>query len=129
MSKIKKQIIIVGFLLLNIKSFSFQINELKFGEKIKVGTSKTKEFIITNNTNISKIYKLEVEKKKNIKIFPNVFTLNPLSKRYFKIKVNANEPKGKYDYFLVIKEMNKDSSINSLDLNKTIRIKQNYIVE
>ena len=128
MRKIRKLATLVGVLVLSTITFAFEISDLKFGESVKVGEKKFKEYTLTNNTTTDKIYKLGIEGQNPIKITPNAITLKPLQEKKFKIEVEGKEPIGKHDYFLTIKEINKDQSTDRVDINKTIRIKQTYTV-
>lgn len=130
MIKIKKTLFFLGNFLLNIHLFSFEINDLKFGEKIARGETKIKEYVLGNNSLYSKIYKLEIEgKDKNIEVFPNLINLNSMESSKFEIRVLGNKPKGNYKYFLVIKEIKKEKVQNSVSLNKVVRIQQEYSIE
>ena len=128
MRKIKKLATLVGVLILSIANFAFEISDLRFGEIVKVGEKKVKEYTLTNNTTTEKIYKLGIEGDNLIKIIPNTMTLKPLQEKKFKIEVEGNNIVGKHEYFLNIKEINKEQSKDKVDINKTIRIKQTYTV-
>lgn len=117
---------------INLYSFSFSLNDLKFDEKVKQGSSKTKEYILSNNNNDTKIYTLSIEDSKkdaNIKIQPKNLIIDPLVDKKFNIEIKGTQNKGNYDYFLVIKELNKSDSKKGVTINKVIKIKQKYTIE
>lgn len=113
-------------LLLNTFSYGFKINDLNFNEKISRGESQTKEFVLTNNDTNSKIYRILIEGDEDVKVMPNILTIDYLSSKKIKIKVDANKSKGDYSYFLVIKEIEKQLKEQGVDINKIIKIKQSY---
>lgn len=110
-------------------SFAFKIDELKFGKEIEAGKIGSKIFTLTNNNSESIIYKIAIEGKENVKISPKLVNLYPKEEKRFEIKIEAEKIKGEYDYFLVIKEIRKEKLKKDIDINKTVRIKQLYIVK
>ena len=129
MEKIRKVIMTAGVFFLTFVASALEINDLKFGERIEAGGRKSKEYILTNNTTVEKIYRLSIEEEYPVEIIPDAITLKSLEEKKFKIQVEGKQPVGKYEYFLNIKEINKEKSQDKVDINKNIRIKQEYIVE
>ncbi|WP_297597281.1 hypothetical protein [uncultured Cetobacterium sp.] len=126
MRGIKNIFKLIIMLLLNTFSYGFKINDLNFNEKISRGESQTKEFILTNNDINSKIYRILIEGDEDVKVMPNILTIDYLSSKKIKIKVDANKSKGDYSYFLVIKEIEKQLKEQGVGINKIVKIKQSY---
>lgn len=125
MIDIKRHILL--FFIFNTIIFSFQIDKLKFDEKIFFGESKFKKYKITNNTSNTNIYELKVEGDNFVHISPSRIELTPTSEKYFTISVIANKKKGTHNYFLVISEKRKNL-IKNIGINKIIKIKHTYTV-
>lgn len=120
------------YILIFLLTFSLvsalELSEKDFNERVKLKTSKTKVYTLTNNSKLLKEYYLSTAEK-NIIISPKRFILKPFEKGKFKITVTA-EKKGKKEYYLEISEMIKRKpKENSVNLNKLFRIKQSYIGE
>lgn len=124
----KKILLIIIMLILNISIFSFSLNNLEFNETIKKGEIKTKEYILGNNTNEIKKYLISIDST-NLEIEPKTFILPPEKEQKFYIKVLGKGSDGTNEFYLTIieKNLNRDSSNkNLLYLNKIVQIKQKY---
>lgn len=115
--------------MLSTLCFAFKIDELEFNKIMKQNERVEKIFTITNNELETKIYKISIEGDKNVKVTPSVLNLLPQESKKIKIEVIGKNSKGNYEYFLVIREINKNSLKKGVNLNKIIKIKQKYIVE
>lgn len=116
--------IMLLYLLSITLSFSLELSDKDFGEKIKVGKTKTREYVITNNSELEKEYYFSTTDR-NVKISPKGFRLIPFESR--KIKISAKPKKrGKYEYYLEIKEVIREQKENSVNINKLFRIRQEY---
>ena len=129
MIKIRKLINLIMCLLVFTFSFSFKMNELEFSETVSKGLKKSKTYTLTNNNKVNKLYAIYVEGDKNIKISPNALNLKPLDSREFTLEVTGNGKVGVHKYFLVVKEVNKDKIKSGIDINKIIKIKQEYTIK
>ena len=119
---------IAMFLLSFSISFGLELSEKDFGERIKVRSSKTKEYTLTNDSELTKEYHLSVTDK-NVTVSTKKFVLKPFRSRKFKLTAKPKE-KGKKEYYLEIKELiKKKAKENSVNVNKLFRIKQNYVGE
>ncbi len=129
MGKIRKIKTTCLILILSTLCFAFKIDELEFNKIMKQNERVEKIFTITNNELETKIYKISIEGDKNVKVTPSVLNLLPQESKKIKIEVIGKNSKGNYEYFLVIREINKNSLKKGVNLNKIIKIKQKYIVE
>lgn len=125
-----KKILLSFMLFLGVISYSFEMNSLDFDREVLRNRDVSKNFIIKNGTETLKKYELESDDK-NIKIHPSKFVLGPNKSKEFQVSVKAGKNLGKKNYFLIIKEKNieKKNSENKTVIDKTIRIKQSYIVK
>ena len=125
-----KKLCLLKLILLSNSLYSFQINDLNFGKNIERGKSESKNFIIKNETIYTKKYKLEIEDKsqENIRLKPSILKIEPSESKSFKIEISGQKPLGKYKYFLVIKELKEKESSKTINLNKIIRIQQDYTI-
>lgn len=119
---------ILGFLLSFSLCFSLELSDKEFSETIKIGTSKTKEYSLKNNSELKKEYFFSSDDS-NVKIRPKGFRLKPFEERKFKITATPNKI-GKKQYYLEIKEVIREKpKENSVNINKVYRIQQHYIGE
>lgn len=124
-----KQIIL--FFLLGISLFAFQLDELKFDKKFKQGKKAEKVFTITNNNDETRKYLLRIENAKSVEVYPKKLVLQKYKSSNFVVKATGKK-KGKHSYYLVITDMGsskKSSKGSSVQIQKNVRIKQEYIVE
>ena len=129
MRKIRKLINLIICLLVFTFSFSFKLSELEFGETVQKGLKKSKSYTLTNNNKVNKLYTISAQGDKNIKISPNALNLKPLDSRKFTIEVTGKGKVGEHEYFLIVKDVNKEKSKEGVDLNKIVRIKQKYTIK
>lgn len=115
--------------LLSTLSFAFKIDGLEFGKVVEQNNKVEKVFNLTNNGIEDKIYKISIEGDKNIKITPALLNLPPQQSKEFRVEVTAKNPKGNYDYFLVIKEVRQKRLKRGVTLNKIVKIKQSYKIK
>ena len=116
-------------LLLSTLSFAFKIDELEFGKIVEENNRVEKVFNLTNNGIEDTIYRISIEGDKNVKVTPALLNLSPQQNRAFNIEVTAKNPKGNYDYFLVIKEVRQKRLKKGVTLNKIVKIKQSYKIK
>lgn len=129
MRKIRKIKTICLILILSALCFAFKIDELELNKVIKQNERVDKVFTITNNEIETKIYKVSIEGDENVRVIPSVLNLLPQENKKFRIEVMGKNIRGNYEYFLVIREINKKSLEKGVNLNKIIKIKQKYIIE
>lgn len=127
----KKVLLMLIMLILNINIFSFSLNNLEFDESLKKEETKTKEYVLKNNTKEIKKYSIATNSN-NVEVEPKTFVLSPQKEQKFYIKVLGKGKKGLNEYYLTIieKNLNKDSSKkNPVYLNKVVNIKQKYFLK
>lgn len=116
-------------LLLPKFSFAFKIDELKFGKILEPNKKTNKVFTLTNNENNAILYEISIEGDSNVKAIPSLLRLLPQQSKKFTLEIIANNLKGDYNYFLVIKEIKKEKLSQGIDLNKIVKIKQAYTIK
>lgn len=121
---------ILIFLLFSFISFSYEISSLDFSKEILKGNKEFKEYTLKNNENYTIKYDFSIENDKDVSVAPTNLILMPGEEKKFKIFVTANKNKGKYNYFLIIKEkvIHKGNE-NGLIVNLTSKIFQEYTIK
>lgn len=121
----------VLILITGMKIFAFSLDHIEFNESLKLKESKTKEYILTNNTSEIKKYTIKTSSN-NVEIKPLTFILAPQKKEKINIKVVGEGKIGANDFFITISEknLNKDNlGKNTINLNKIVQIKQHYFLK
>ena len=109
---------ILAYFLIFISSFSLELNDKSFNLNVSKEKHISKEYTLTNNSNLEKEYYLR-STDKSIKISPKNFRLKPFANKTFKIIASGNKEVGKYDYYLEIKEIiRKEPKKNEVNINK-----------
>ena len=119
---------ILAYFLIFISSFSLELSDKDFNLNVSKGKSISKEYTLTNNSELEKEYYLSATDK-DVKITPKGFRLKPFADKKFQIIASGNKELGKHDYYLEIKEViRKEPKKNEVNINKLFRIKQKYEV-
>lgn len=124
----KRILFSIMIVVLNINVFSFSLDNLDFNETLKKNETKTKEYILKNNTTEIKRYKISTDNKA-VSVKPDTLILQPQTEKKVLLKVKGMGKKGENQYRLIISEknLNKDKkTLNNVYLNKIVRIKQKY---
>lgn len=117
---------IIIFLMTFTIGFALELSNSHFSEIIKLGNSISKQYTLTNNSELIKEYFLSTTDP-NVKIQPKGFKLKPFEKKKFTITA-VPKKLGKTQYYLEIKEVIREKSKgNSVNVNKLFRIQQHYI--
>lgn len=122
-------ILMIGFISLSLKGHSFWLNSSNFDKEVKNGEKVSKIFILKNNTNDKKKYRLTSDNK-NVDITPKIILLYPKKQKNFKITINGTGKMGENRYYLkIFEETLKKPISKGIKINKTINIEQRYYLK